>query len=325
MPPQDEIVLTSQELAKLSDEELVKILPSLRVIARALPSDKNRLVRVAQSVGLVVGMTGDGVNDAPALKSADVGFAMGSGTEVAKEAGDVIIMDDNITSISKSVGFGRTIFKSIRKFLIFKLTINFVAVGISILAPFLGIGVPITVLQMLWINIVMDTLAGLAYGGEKPRASYMAEPPKRRSDPIITRYMWGQIGFASLFIGGLSLWFLLSRQVQSSLAPYGEIYAMTAFFAFFMFINIFNTFNSRTHDVNLISYLSLNKPFIYIMGLVTLVQVLFIFFGGSIFRTEMLNFQHFIFVTLLAFTVLPVDMLRKLFLKWRYGSKMVNT
>jgi magnesium-transporting ATPase (P-type) len=137
--------------------------------------------------------------------------------------------------------------------------------------------------------------------------------------------MWGQIAFSSLFIGGLSLWFLLSPMVQGVLTPHGEIYTMTAFFAFFMFINIFNTFNSRTHDINLISYLSLNKPFIYIMGLVIIVQVLFIFFGGSVFRTEMLGFHHFIIVTMLALTVLPADMLRKLYIRLRHGTRIVNT
>jgi len=320
-----EIVMTSSELGKLSDVELERVLPSLRVVARALPSDKSRLVRIAQKLGLVAGMTGDGVNDAPALRAADIGFAMGSGTEVAKEAGDIVIVNDNIGSIARATSYGRTIFKSIRKFLIFKLTINFVAMGISILAPFLGIGVPITVLQMLWINIVMDTLAGLAYGGERPRKSYMQEPPKRRGEPIINRYMWGQILYASLFMGVLCLWFLLSPAIQGGFAGRGVAYGMTAFFAFFMFINIFNSFNSRTHDLNPISYLSLNKPFVWIMGIVTVAQILLIFFGGSVFRTEAISFKHFMLVLLLAATIIPIDMLRKLFIKWKYGDRLVNT
>ena len=320
-----DVVLTSAELSQLTDAELEKILPNLRVVSRAMPNDKSRLVRVAQSLGLVVGMTGDGVNDAPALKIADVGFSMGSGTEVAKEAGDVVIIDDNIQSIAKATSYGRTIFKSIRKFLIFKLTINFVAMSISILAPFLGIPVPITVLQMLWINIIMDTLAGLAYGGERPRASYMQEPPKRRNEPIITRYMWGQILYASIIISFISFWFLLSPIVQTPLDAHGQIYSMTAFFAFFMFINIFNAFNSRTHDINPTSYMSLNKPFVLIMAVVVVAQVLMIFFGGEIFRTTALSFRHFAVVTMLALTIIPVDMLRKLFIKFRYGDRVVNT
>ena len=320
-----DVVLTSQELNKLSDAELEKILPRLRVVARALPTDKSRLVRIAQSIGLVAGMTGDGVNDAPALKLADVGFSMGTGTEVAKEAGDIVIMDDNISSIGKATAYGRTIFKSIRKFLIFKLTINFVAMGISILAPFIGVGMPITVLQMLWINIVMDTLAGLAYGGERPQKAYMKEPPKRRDEPIINRYMWGQILYSTIFIAGLSIWFMMSPIIQNSIGIHGAIYSMTAFFAFFMFINIFNSFNSRTHDVNPLSYMSLNKPFIFIMILCTVAQVFLIYFGGNVFRTQPLDLVHFVVVILLAATIFPVDMLRKLFIKWRYGNKIVNT
>jgi calcium-translocating P-type ATPase len=319
------LVLTSDELSNLTDTELSKILPNLRVVARALPTDKSRLVRIAQNLGLVVGMTGDGVNDSPALKAADVGFAMGSGTEVAKEAGDVVIIDDNINSIARATSYGRTIFKSIRKFLIFKLTINFVAMFISIFAPFMGIGVPITVLQMLWINIVMDTLAGLAYGGERPQDAYMVEPPKKRTEPIINRYMWGQIIYSSIFISALSIWFLTSSRIQGEIAIHGTIYAMTAFFAFFMFINIFNAFNSRTHDINPIRYLALNKPFIYIMAFVTLAQILLIFFGGSVFRTVPLDWRHFIFVTLLALSIIPVDMLRKLYLRRRYGDKLLTT
>jgi calcium-translocating P-type ATPase len=321
----NEIVLSSPELSAMDDKQLARILPNLRVVARALPTDKSRLVRVAQSIGLVVGMTGDGVNDAPALKAADVGFSMGSGTEVAKEAGDIVIINDNIASIARATSYGRTVFKSIRKFLIFKLTINFVAMGISILAPFMGVSVPITVLQMLWINIVMDTLAGLAYGGERPRASYMTEPPKRRNEPIINRYMWGQILYASVFISFLCFWFLMSPIIQGQFHPRGAIYTMTAFFAFFMFINIFNAFNSRTHDINPASFMSLNKPFIYIMGLVIAAQVLLIFFGGSVFRTAPIDFKHFAIIIILALTILPIDMLRKIFIRLRFGDRLTTT
>ena len=317
-------VLTSDELAALTDEHLARILPHLRVVARALPSDKSRLVRIAQSLNLVTGMTGDGVNDAPALKRADVGFAMGSGTEVAKEAGDVIILDDNISSIGRAVAYGRTIFKSIRKFLIFKLTINFCAMAVSIIAPFVNISTPITVLQMLWINIVMDTLAGLAYGGEKPRASYMREPPKRRDEAIINKYMWQQIITASIFMSLISLWFLKSPLIQTTLSTRGAAYAMTAFFAFFMFINIFNSFNSRTHDLNPISYLSLNKPFIWIMGTVTIAQIILIYFGGEIFRTVPLSPAHFILILALAATIFPADILRKL-LTAKYSKTQTTT
>ena len=316
-----DLVMTSDGLARLTDAEVAGILPNLRVVARALPSDKSRLVRVAQSLNLVVGMTGDGVNDAPALKKADIGFAMGSGTEVAKEAGDIVILDDNINSISKGVSYGRTIFKSIRKFIIFKLTINFCAMAVSIVAPLLNVDTPITVIQMLWINLVMDTLAGLAYGGERPREEYMHEKPKRRNEAIINRYMWGQILTASVFTALLALWFLTSSFMDELYTSKGPAYAMTAFFAFFMMMNIFNAFNSRTHDVNILSKIGLNKPFIWIMGVVAIAQITMTYIGGDIFRTVPLEAHHLLLVILLGLTVIPFDMVRKLIVNSRSSVK----
>ena len=163
-----DLILTSDEMKNMSDEDLKKVLPKLRVVARAIPQDKSRLVRISQELDLVVGMTGDGVNDAPALKRADVGFAFGSGTEVAKEASEIVILDNNFLSITKAILFGRTIFKSIRKFIIFQLTVNICAVSLSIIGPFIGVDTPVTVIQMLWINMVMDTLAALAFSFEAP-------------------------------------------------------------------------------------------------------------------------------------------------------------
>jgi len=312
-----EIVLTSDEMAALTDKQLAEMLPRIRVVARALPSDKSRLVRIAQSLNLVTGMTGDGVNDAPALKKADIGFAMGSGTEVAKEAGDIVIIDDNINSISRAVLYGRTIFKSIRKFLIFKLTINFCAMAICVVAPLVKIDTPITVIQMLWINLVMDTLAGLAFGGEKPRIKYMTESPKRRDEPIINRYMWQQILLGSIFTFAISLWFLINPSIQDHFNAKGAAYAMTGFFMFFMFINIFNSFNARTHELNPLSYLSLNKVFVVIMGFVSIASAGMIFFGGAIFRTVPLSFIDFIIVIMLALLIFPADMLRKIIINRR--------
>lgn len=319
-----DLLITSDEMSEMSDKDLEKILPNLRVVARALPSDKSRLVRVAQKMNLVCGMTGDGVNDAPALKRADIGFAMGSGTEVAKEAGDIVIMDDNISSIARAVSYGRTIFKSIRKFLIFKLTINFCAMAICIIAPLLKIDTPITVIQMLWINIVMDTLAGLAFGGEKPLARYMTEPPKRRDEPIINRYMWQQIIVGSIVTALISLWFLLSPTVQNHFdAQGGRVYTASAFFMFFMFMNIYNAFNARTHEVNPLSNIKLNKAFIWIMGIVSVTQVTMVFFGGAVFRTVPLGFADFGIVMLLALLVIPIDMIRKLIVN--RGGRLVGT
>ena len=170
--PNRNLVLSSGDLAKLSDEEVAKRLPSIAVIARALPQDKSRLVNIIENMGLVVGMTGDGVNDAPALKKANVGFAMGSGTEVAKEAADIVILDNNILSISKAILYGRTIFKSIRKFIIYQLTVNTCALILSIVGSLIGIATPITIVQMLWLNMIMDTFSGIAFSFEPPLPEY---------------------------------------------------------------------------------------------------------------------------------------------------------
>ena len=216
-----DLVLTSAELAAMSDERVMRALPDLRVVARALPSDKSRLVILAQRRGSVVGMTGDGVNDSAALKKADVGFAMGSGTEVAKEAGDIVILDDNLSSIVKAALYGRTVFRSIRKFIVFQLTVNFCAVGVSIIAPFFGYEEPLSVLQMLWVNMVMDTLAGLAFSGEPALKRYLRRRPTRRDEPIISREIAGQIAVMGAFTMVLCLWFLLSPGSTACSRPSG--------------------------------------------------------------------------------------------------------
>ncbi|MGI6270542.1 MAG: calcium-translocating P-type ATPase, PMCA-type [Candidatus Howiella sp.] len=310
------VVLTGTELEALSDERVKSLLPRLRVVARARPADKSRLVRLSEELGLVVGMTGDGINDAPALKRADVGFAMGSGTEIAKEAGDIVILDDNFASIARAVLYGRTIFKSIRKFIVFQLTMNFCAVGVSIIAPFIGVESPVTVIQMLWINMIMDTLGGLAFAGEPPLREYMNEPPKRRDEPIINRYMYNQIGCMAVFTVALCIGFLkLPVFARLCSAGTSQTYFMTMFFALFVFAGIFNSFNARTYRMNLLSHLRENRAFLLIMGMVFVVQSLMIRFGGTLFRTEPLSLFHFAVATGLGFLVVPADLLRKRLLR----------
>ncbi|MFR6343458.1 MAG: HAD-IC family P-type ATPase, partial [Christensenellales bacterium] len=251
-------------------------------VARALPSDKSRLVRLSQQQGLVVGMTGDGINDAPALKKADVGFAMGSGTEVAKEAGDIVILDDNFSSIAKAILYGRTIFKSIRKFIVFQLTMNLCAVGVSVFGPMLGVDTPVTVVQMLWVNMIMDTLGGLAFAGEAPLKEYMKEPPKRRDEPILNRYMVNQILITGLSTMGLCLFFLKSDKIRSLFCYQSDpLYFLTAFFSLFIFCGVLNSFNARTHRINLFSHLWKNPTFVLIMAAVTGLQLVFIYYGGT--------------------------------------------
>lgn len=312
----DDLVLTSSELATLSDDELKRKVGRLRVVARALPQDKSRLVKVLEEMDLVVGMTGDGVNDAPALKKADVGFAMGSGTEVAKEASDIVILDDNILSISKAILYGRTIFKSIRKFIIYQLTVNMCALILSIIGPFIGINTPITIIQMLWLNMIMDTFAGLAFSFEPALNSYMHEPPKRKEEPIINSYMIGEVLFTGLYSALLCILFLKLPIIREYIRV-GENYKylMTAYFALFIFIGVFNSFNARSERINILANLRKNKVFIFIIAFILSVQVYLIYHGGDLFRTYGLTAKEFFLVLLLAMTVFPIDFLRKIYLR----------
>ena len=307
-----DLILSSDQLSKIDDEELKRLLPRLSVLARALPSDKSRLIRVSQEMGLVTGMTGDGINDAPALKRADIGFSMGSGTEVAKEAGDIIIIDNNLSSISKAVLYGRTIFKSIRKFITLQLTMNLCAVAISMIGPFIGYDSPVTVVQMLWINIIMDTLGGLAFAGEAPDPSYMKERPKRRDEPILNGYMVNQIVMSGVFSLCIYCFFLLSPYTLSLFrsAP-DRIYLLTAFFALFIFTSVLNCFNCRTDRMKLFSRISKNKGFIAIMTLVCAVQIGFIYLGGSVLRTAPLTSRELLITLGLSLTVIPAELIRK--------------
>ena len=319
--PSTPLVLTADELSKMTDEQIKKALPSIAVVARVLPTDKSRLVRIAQECDLVVGMTGDGINDAPALRRADIGFAMGSGTQVAKDAGDIIIIDNNLSSIAEAVLFGRTIFKSIRKFITLQLTMNLSAVGISMICPFFGFDSPVTVVQMLWINLIMDTLGGLAFAGEAPRKHYMKEKPKRRDEPILNRYMISQMAVLSVYSIFLCLAFLSMPSITSHFRNgHQNIYLLTAFFALFIFSSLCNCFNCRTDRLRLFAGISENKAFIFIMLAVGTIQILFTYLGGSILRTAPLLPSELLFTMLLSLSVFPVDFLRKLIYKI-FGSK----
>lgn len=309
-------VLTSAELARLSDSEVKVLLPRLAVLARALPEDKSRLVRIAQSLDLVVGMTGDGINDAPALRLADVGFAMGSGTQIAKEAADVIILDNDLSSIVKAVLYGRTVFKSIRKFITLQLTVNLCAVAVSMIGPFIGVDAPVTVVQMLWINIIMDTLGGLAFAGEAPLDSYMKEAPKRRDEPILNGYMINEI----LLLGGATVAVLLTFLTRPSIlrlyrTAEGSAVLLTAFFALFIFTGVFNCFNARTDRLNILAGLGKNPAFVGIMTAVLAVQLLFVYLGGDALRTVPLLASELRVTFLISLAVLPFETVRKLIYK----------
>lgn len=316
----DDIVITSDKLDKMTNEDIIKIFPKIRVIARAMPSDKSRLVNIAHEQGMVCGMTGDGVNDAPALKKADVGFAMGSGTEVAKEASDIVILDNNFMSIAQSVLYGRTIFKSIRKFIICQLTINLCSLTVSIIGPFIGIPVPITVVQMLWINMIMDTLSGLAFSYEPALNDYMKEPPKKKSDHIINRYMISQILVTGIYSSIICIFFMKSSIINNIYTPISKL---TAFFGLLIFISIFNALSARTNRLNIIANIKKNKVFIAIIGFITIVQIFIIYKGGDLFRTHGLNMKEFIIMFILSISVLPVDFIRKIIIKMLYDKSDV--
>lgn len=328
------LMLTSDELAKMSDDEIKEKLSDIRVIARALPSDKSRLVRLAQELDLVAGMTGDGVNDSPALKKADVGFAMGGGTEVAKEASDIVILDDNFNSIDRAILYGRTIFNSIRKFIVFQLTINVAAVLISFICPLINIESPLDVIQILWVNLVMDTLAALAFGGEPPLERFMKEKPKRRNEPIISRYMMSEIAvgagwtfilsIAMLILGSfpkpaegaadtlsfLEQWGFLRNGVVEG-QPHAILH--TAYFAFFIFIAVFNAFNARTDRANLFDNLGKNKGFLAVFGIIAIVQILMTYLGRGILAGWGLTPVEWLVVLVPAISIIPIDLIRKAF------------
>jgi len=308
-------VITSTQLKSLSDAELQAMLPNISVIARALPTDKSRLVRICQELNLVVGMTGDGVNDSSALLKADVGFAMGSGSEVAKEASDIVILDDNFYSITQAVLFGRTIFKSIRKFIVFQSTVNAASLLIVFVGPFLGIDFPLTLIQLLWVNLVMDTFAAMAFGGEPALTRYMHERPIPRDEKIISLNMWSAIIVNGIFIATLcicSLTFPYARTLFIRDGAPNEPAFLTAFFAFFIFLTAFNAFNVRTpNTLNLFDHLFENRGFVFVITLIFVVQVVFTYLGGRVLRTVALTTNEWYVVLAVSSVIVPWDLIRK--------------
>lgn len=313
-----DVALTSAELAELSDDELKRIIPDLRVVSRALPTDKSRLVRCAQELNLVVGMTGDGVNDSPALKKADVGFAMGSGTEVAKEAGDITILDDNFLSIEKAILYGRTMFKSIRKFLIFQLTVNVAAVMTCFLAPLISHFVGqveneiLTVIQLLLVNLAMDTLAAIAFGSEPALKEYMKERPIARDASIVTKSMFVEFIFSGLFITTLCLCIRFVPFFGIKFGSNARVYLNSSVFAFFMMAITFNGFNARTNHINVFEHLNRNRNFLLVMGTIFVIQFVFVTIGGELLHVTALNLTTWLICFVLAFLIIPFDMVRKL-------------
>ncbi len=313
-----DVVLTHEELEEMSDEELKKKLPHLRVVSRAKPLDKKRLVSISQQLENVCGMTGDGVNDAPALKQADIGFAMGDGTAVAQEAGDVVILNNSLTSIKDCVLNSRTMAKSVGKFLIFQLTVNISTLLMNIIAPVLGWTEPFSIVQILWINLIMDTLAAMAFGGEPILDRYMKDKPALRTDNILTGYIKSAIGTSSIFITLGSILILENiGGITDFVTPAGcanpELYEKTFMFAFFIYSIIFNSLNTRSERFNLFEHIGENKNFMLVMGAIFIMQTVIIQIGGEVFGTTILSVKALLVSMLLALMIIPVDLIRKAF------------
>ena len=314
-----ELVLTSSDLAQMDDAAVQRVLPQLRVIARALPTDKSRIVRLAQQMNLVVGMTGDGVNDSPALRRADVGFAMGSGTEAARDAGDIVILDDNFRSIKDAILYGRTIYNNILKFCRFQLVINIAAVVVSAFAPFFGIMEPLRVTHLLFINLVMDSLGAIMLGNEPAHESYMHEKPRRRDASIISPAMAAQILWMGTWLVLLSFVFLTQPIFAACFAGQAEQY--TAYFLLFVLASLMNGFNVRSSGFGIFRDLGANPGFLRVWGGIVLIMAAIInapllpneigAWIGAMFSCTPIHPGGWVLAFLLAATMLPVDLLRK--------------
>ena len=311
--------LSSAQLNEMSDDEVKKIIPNIRVIARALPTDKSRMVRLCQEMNLVVGMTGDGVNDSPALKRADVGFAMGSGTEAAKEAGKIVILDDNFKSIKDAILYGRTIYHNILKFCKFQLVINVAAVVVSAIAPFFGVDEPLKVTHLLFVNLVMDGLGAMMLGNEPAKEEYMAEAPRKRDESIVSKKMMGQILTMGIWLTVVSFIYLKVPFFVNLFA--NEEQHLTGYFVLFIVAALFNGFNVRDDGFAIFSGLNENKDFLKVFLIIIIVQSLLVNAAivplapfqwiGEMFSCVPFGIRGWIAVILLAFTMIPVDIVRK--------------
>lgn len=314
-----ERALTSAQLNEMSDDEVKQIIPQIRVIARALPTDKSRMVRLCQEMNLVVGMTGDGVNDSPALKRADVGFAMGSGTEAAKEAGEIVILDDNFKSIKDAIWYGRTIYHNILKFCKFQLVINVAAVVVSAIAPFFGVEEPLKVTHLLFVNLVMDGLGAIMLGNEPALEEYMQEKPRRRDESIISRKMAVQIGVMGAWLTIISFVYLKAPFFAGFFDT--EEQHLTGYFVLFIVSALFNGFNVRDDGFAIFKGLDENTGFMKVFCIIVLVQALIVNAAlvpgvvftwiGNMFSCVPFGITGWAVVVLLAATMIPMDLVRK--------------
>lgn len=287
--------ITGRELAELSDDELLSRCRELKVVSRARPMDKKRLVEALQNRGEVVAVTGDGTNDAPALKLAHVGLSMGNGTAVAKEASDITIIDNSFSSIGRAVMWGRSLYRNIQRFILFQLTVNVVACLTVLVGAFADVRSPLTVTQMLWVNLIMDTFAAMALASLPPNSSVMAERPRNRKAFIISHPMRWFIGGVGLAMTAVLLAVYFYFHITDGFSPYDQ----SAFFTIFVMMQFWNMLNAKAFLTGRSAFSQLwqSREFLFVASMIFVGQVLIVQFGGRMFNTVPLSLFHWVVIT----------------------------
>ena len=303
-----DLAITNDDFEAMSDDEVKSIIPKLRVISRCSPNTKLRLVTLAQEIGKSVAMTGDGVNDSPALKRADVGFGMQGGSDVAKEASDIVLTDDNFASVVKAVELGRTFMHNIMMFLEFQLPINIALLILSVIYPMVATGALLASVQILIVNIIMDSLNSLSFGGEPPKEEYMSERPIKKGSGLFIRGAKKRISISTATF--IALYGIITFSPVSNMFA-TDVEAMTARFALLCFMAVFNGFNIRTEHMNLFKGIGKNKLFSYIAVGICAMTVILCDFAGTLIKATALDLNHWLVIIALAFMVIPVDLIRK--------------
>ena len=309
-----DLALTNDEFEAMSDDEVKSIIPRLRVISRCSPNTKLRLVTLAQEIGKSVAMTGDGVNDSPALKRADVGFGMQGGSDVAKEASDIVLTDDNFASVVKAVELGRTFMHNIMMFLEFQLPINISLLILSVIYPMIVTGALLASVQILIVNIIMDSLNSLSFGGEPPKDEYMTEKPIKKGSGLFIRGAKKRIAIST--VAFIVLYGIITFSPISDMFA-TETEAITARFALLCFMAVFNGFNIRTEHINLFNGIGKNKLFSAIAIGIFVMTIALCSFAENLIKVTALDFKHWVVVVILAFMVIPIDLIRKIIEKKR--------